>query len=481
MRTSIYFGPPGTGKTARLLEIARDEISRDQRVAFLSFSRRAATEARDRGRSELGLGDDDLRWWGTLHSTAARRIGIGPDELMGAKHYRELGGLIGRELTAPDEGGRVFGTPDRTGIAAQAILSLARARMVDPVAVYRPGEVQWDEVERLSRKMDEFKRDRRIMDYADLLDCAPDGLPVDAVILDEAQDLTPAQWRYFGRVIRGAERVYIAGDDDQAIYEWAGADVRAFLAVEGTREVLRTSHRLPRRVYQVAARVLTRIGLRQPKDWVSRDDEGRLLDAPEPGRVPVDAGDGTWLLMARTRALAARWDTVCRDRGLVFTREGRSSIDPKEAEAIRAWETARAGRKIQGPILEGAIGMTGRPMELDPGRSYTLADVGIMDAPVWHRALTKISPARRRYYESCLRRDPRSLSKEPTITVSTIHGSKGAQADRVAIMTDLPPAAEEAARRDPDPEHRVWYVAATRARQSLYLVRPSGDRSYRYQ
>ena len=45
-------------------------------------------------------------------------------------------------------------------------------------------------------------------------------------MVDEAQDLTPLQWDMVVKIAKNVDRVYIAGDDDQAIYEWNGADVR---------------------------------------------------------------------------------------------------------------------------------------------------------------------------------------------------------------------------------------------------------------
>ena len=42
-----------------------------------------------------------------------------------------------------------------------------------------------------------------------------------------------------------SERMYCAGDDDQAIYEWAGADVEHFINLPGGSEVLEQSYRIP--------------------------------------------------------------------------------------------------------------------------------------------------------------------------------------------------------------------------------------------
>jgi superfamily I DNA/RNA helicase len=62
------------------------------------------------------------------------------------------------------------------------------------------------------------------------------------------------------------------------------------------------------------------------------------------------------------------------------------------------------------------------------------------------------------------------------IKLSTIHGSKGAEADNVILFTDVSGATYENITRDS--EHRVWYVGMTRARKRLYIVEPRGELYY---
>ena len=47
---------------------------------------------------------------------------------------------------------------------------------------------------------------------------------LDVLIIDEAQDLLPVQWAMVNRIMDKAGEVYIAGDDDQSIFKWAGAN-----------------------------------------------------------------------------------------------------------------------------------------------------------------------------------------------------------------------------------------------------------------
>ena len=56
------------------------------------------------------------------------------------------------------------------------------------------------------------------------------------------------------------------------------------------------------------------------------------------------------------------------------------------------------------------------------------------------------------------------LERQPRIKLSTIHGSKGGEADNVMLLTDLTRKADEEYWRQRDQERRVFYVGMTRAR-----------------
>jgi superfamily I DNA/RNA helicase len=90
---------------------------------------------------------------------------------------------------------------------------------------------------------------------------------------------------------------------------------------------------------------------------------------------------------------------------------------------------------------------------------------------VWHTAMDKLPSTERAYITALLRRGEK-FNAEPRINVSTIHGSKGGEADNVVLFTGLSPAAAKAAETAPDDIHRVFYVGVTRTKKNLYLVEP---------
>jgi superfamily I DNA/RNA helicase len=71
------------------------------------------------------------------------------------------------------------------------------------------------------------------------------------------------------------------------------------------------------------------------------------------------------------------------------------------------------------------------------------------------------------------------FSKEPRIRVSTIHQAKGGECDNVVVLLDLGKLVYKSYTKDPDDEHRVFYVAVTRAKQNLYIVEAQKQEGYR--
>jgi hypothetical protein len=78
----------------------------------------------------------------------------------------------------------------------------------------------------------------------------------------------------------------------------------------------------------------------------------------------------------------------------------------------------------------------------------------------------------RDYLGDLLRRDGHLSA--PRVEISTIHGVKGEEADHVVVCTAMTTRTYEEQITDPDAEHRVFYVGATRAKSSLTWLMTGG-------
>ena len=131
METTI-FGPPGTGKTTQLINIVQKELdsgTRPESIAFVSFSRKAAEEARTRAAEKLGMDVGQMVWFRTLHSFAYHCLGLTKERVLRGSDYSKIADLIGLEfssnasLTMQD--GVLF-TAGKSGDAYLSMIQMAR-------------------------------------------------------------------------------------------------------------------------------------------------------------------------------------------------------------------------------------------------------------------------------------------------------------------------------------------------------------------
>lgn len=114
-------------------------------------------------------------------------------------------------------------------------------------------------------------------------------------------------------------------------------------------------------------------------------------------------------------------------------------------------------------------------MRIDDERMYSLEDTNLENI-IWYDCFDKLN-ARLREYFLAARRQGESLIK-PRIKVNTIHGVKGGEADHVAIMTDMAARSFTHMERYPEDEHRVFYVALTRAKCGIHIIQPKSRNYY---
>jgi len=483
----LILGGPGCGKTTRLLEIVEAELQsgvRPSEIAFCTFTKAAAKEAQQRAAEKFGLdADEDLPWFRTIHSLAYKALGITRDEVMGWRDWKEFADLLGCDITghynmdtlipSGTKGDRMLRVAD---YAATTMISLEEAW-------HELGEaVDWRELVYFDESFSRYKSESSKIDFTDMLVHYlnnGDPLGVRVGIVDEAQDLTASQWAAIRRAFAHCERVYVGGDDDQAIYRWAGADVEQFLRLSRNPEVLPVSHRLPKSVFKLANEVSSRITHRYAKNFLSTARKGVVERHMEPEFV--DLSSGKWLLLARNQYMLDRLIKMARDQGVNYqTRQQGIAANPKHVEAMLLWEKLRAGKKEdmsadEVRIVLDALGK--RIPQLRELRRYTPLDLKLKLKKIWHDALLGIPAEDRDFYVSCLRRGEK-LTQPPRVRIETIHGVKGAEEDNVMIMTDLSTRTYEGFQVNPDHEHRVFYVGVTRAKSSLHIVAPQSDRFY---
>jgi len=503
-KTTTIFGPPGTGKTHTLLSIVEkhlDEGYRPEEIGYFAYTKKAANEAIDRATSKFEYEEKDFEWFRTLHSMAFKQLNLTTKSVMKDRNYKELGKklqikeFLNANNQIEDNGQSMQKNP------FMRIIELARNNMVNINTQWRrsQGHVEggFEELERIYETYIDYKQEHELYDFNDmLLELVNEGvvpsLPV--IIIDEAQDLSMLQWYAVILLAKSTKHIYIAGDDDQAIFKWAGAIPEMLMRTPGNKKVLNQSFRIPKRVYDVAESVANKIKVRVKKEWSPTSKTGDVTHYSSIEYVPFNK-DGEYYVLARTKYVLQKVEEYFKREGIIYNRFNKNkSISEKVCYAINCWNKLVNGDTISlggaknmykyipgdGPIKRG-FKTWDKALEDDIVVSYNdLVNNHGLRVPkdlAWNDVLTLINEDVILYIRKCERRG-QDINAIPKIKILTIHGSKGGEADNVVLLSELSRKSHTSLLKNGDDERRVFYTGITRTKKNLFLVRSSNDYEY---
>lgn len=503
----LLFGPPGTGKTYTLIEEVEKALANGvapDRIGYVSFTRKAINEAKERACVQFNLEEKQLPWFRTLHSWGYHGIGATHSDMMGADDWavlRDATGLkfSGSSMVNPDDGILLPSTAFGRGDEYIKLIDRARYRMIPILKEYNDSEsreLNASILKRVFKEYELYKSKMQKIDFVDQIEMyIQSGTPpnLDLLIVDEAQDLTPLQWEMVKHIAPYAQRVIIAGDDDQAIHRWTGVDVELFLNAADNVRVLNQSYRMPMAVHDLSQRIVKRISQRKDKEFRPTDEEGRV--DYHMSHYELDLSQGSWTLMARTNNMVREWAAALKADNNMISVKGKSSVDQNCAHALKTWERIRDGEGVElGTVKQfyahvrkqgdGAVVKRGAAGLLDAASpdSYLTYEQLVREYGMKAERdrdpyeIARFGDQDRRYIEALQRRGE-DITSEPRIKVSTFHRMKGGEDDNCAVFTGQSPHGDLRKTKYPDDEHRAFYVGITRARKNLHVVvSPSSNR-----
>jgi len=417
MDVLAIFGPPGTGKTRTLIDFAGSVES----GLYLSYTKAAAAEAVSR------LPNQDKIKASTIHSMAFNALNMNRASVVDKVKLEAFSKVTG----IPFKGTEFGSDEDQEGDEYYQVLSFARNMCMldddDYDAVYQrfgcPGtRSRWMHFLSTYQK---WKEAYGYMDFDDMLDMySKNGRGwAKNVFLDEAQDCTPLQWRAFEVACSRAERVFVAGDDDQAIYEWNGANPHGMVEFmekhEGEMLILAKSYRLSKTIWEFSLGVIEKVDKRVSKAFSHSGSAGEVTRWGD-FRVALDrleqvAPDGA-LILCRDRFRLEEMKKMLNQDLLPYDVYG--GVSPWTSKIATA---LKRGERVHIPA-------------------------------VWQR-----------FY------DQADLSKPITYHLSTIHSAKGREHQTVIMDLDMPSRVLQNLTIDSNAERRVQYVGLTRAAEHLHI------------
>ena len=462
-------GPPGTGKTRRLLNEVQKYVKKGtplNRIGYFAFTRKAAGEARDRYLNvETHLSKKDIQHFQTLHSLAFNNLGLKEENVMQELNYKRIGEECGIQVTYAS-----YETNSWNGIFSSDseylnLINLARVRQTSPLEELDRNEhlakIERFKLDAIAKEIYDYKKTNGLIDFTDMLDKflikGNVNNKFDVIFVDEAQDLSLIQWKMIEKIEKDNQcDVWVAGDDDQAIFGWAGADVDSFIDWKAEEIPLQQSERVPSEIQIKALQIIDRVqDNRLSKDYFPKKETGEILLQFKLSAIDMTKGD--WLILARTNPLLKPIPRYLKSQGLFFETAQGNSIGKTLFEDIGYWNQMRKGEKI--PEIQEQ-----RVLEKMSKRD---------DTKEWYDAFDQVALSKKDYLRSMLA-NGEDLSKEPRIKVSTIHGAKGGEATNVVLFLNQTKNTMKAAKKSvtkQDEEYRVWYVAVTRTMQKLYLIK----------
>jgi|TARA_X000001388_G_scaffold43739_1_gene30761 DNA helicase-2/ATP-dependent DNA helicase PcrA len=490
LRRIIIPGPPGTGKTHRLMHYLDQELKQTEpdKIAYIAFSNAAANVAKERIKN-------DKIYVSTMHSMGTRECGINTktqllkgDKWKSFKNFSRICADLSFESRININGYVEHTNPHMRIIEFSRNKKISIEESAIELDLHYTTDI-WL-TEQIAADLNTFKQSTGMIEYSDMISKFVEGdqcPPLHCVFLDEAQDLSPLQWDMFFYIESKCDRSYIAGDDDQTIYSFQGASPKIFINLEGRKDPQVQSRRVPKSVHKLATSIFPHMSQRLIKEWKPRDEEGSVT--MNANFEELELHKDKWMILTRTNKMLERIRDHLYSMNFRFESKAQELLPNKMLSAYRVWKRLNQGAYVdkedckdlwdyltvkQGHLVRGfASGKT-----LEDVTSINLeglrAEHGLRATGGWEQLNF---PESSKLYIKKLLESGDDLMKPARIKLSTIHGVKGEEQDNVVLFTDIERIIYESARRNPDPEHRLFFVGITRAKENLFVC----TQHYEYQ
>jgi len=504
------FGAPGTGKTYTLVERLQEHLNKNcpfDQTLTVSFTRVAAREIKKRIQERNNkFNDKELHHSvRTIDSYLMNKIREDKD-ICYPKNYLTEFYQVKKDKEINEDKKTNF-------LAAMKIIEMGRITLgdgIENILKYYDSQKRTDIgrkfIIQVAESYENYKKNHLKMDWVDVkYKGLQDKIKFDhniVLMIDEAQDCNRLEWLIINKLIAVSKNIYIAGDDDQAIYRFKGGEVETFLQLPVDKTtVLDESPRLNKKIWGLAQKIIHLIpeDRRQEKQYTPTNEnkhnmpycglihEFRNKESFEKNYLNMNITDPDvsihWLFISRNNREKDMkysqenycWSQILAKNNLTWEiiddsngprngveRGTTPNVPIDQIQGIETWITLQKGNKISGeevkefyeilpPVLirdrkktsliktDSIILKTGQYNYGDLKSKFYL-DTNI-NTP-WFEIL-KLIPRKKEHYVDYIQYLKNIIKngnykKSKRILLSTIHGAKGLESANTVFNCDWP-------------------------------------------
>ncbi len=398
------FGPPGSGKTTWMINKITEIVNEGtpiEKIACLSFTNQTVNEFLSRFKN---VNKSKFKYFSTIHSLCNSFKEDGK-KIFSEKHFRLLKNYSTEEI-----------------MSNYFVYTLLRENSphLDKI------DYNEYELKQFVEEFEEIKEQYNLVDFNDLLKYFDHSIDIDYLFVDEAQDLSTGQLIVIDKLIQQCKKdTYIILDDAQAIFDWAGSNVKYILDKEDFKDVvLPKTYRLPKTHFKFACKVLKDLNIERYNNLILENKrDGKIESVSDLDDINFKSNE-EYLILTRNTYQYKEIVDYCYENNFRINVERKPKYNSMVVRQVR----------------NNYIDKKKLTVNIDKEDYNYILNNYIMN-------------------------------ERPTVNISTIHKAKGSECENVILFVELTKEQYNSLYLDDDLEElKVFYVGCTRSKNNLYFV-----------